>query len=286
MNAMITHLSSGATTVCRAWSLTRKDGLRLGFTDHDLALEFDGLEFRADTGMTARALESGTGLAVDNSEALGVLSDPDMTEADIEAGLFDGAQVTCWLVNWQDTSERTVLFCGSIGDITHSGQHFTAELRGMSEGLNVPNGRLYHSECPARLGDQECGVDTSQAQFRAECIVEALNSGGALRLSGLEGFDEGWFTHGRIELASSASKRAIKIDSGLGDLRLISPWDVSGIEVGDRVVLIAGCDRRAATCRSKFSNFVNFRGFPDIPGDDWLMQSPLSDTNAQGGSRR
>ena len=69
------HLATGLTTVARCWALTRSDGLRLGFTDHDCDLDFDGLSFRAGTGLSAMALQQATGLSVDNTEALGALSD-------------------------------------------------------------------------------------------------------------------------------------------------------------------------------------------------------------------
>ena len=47
----LTHLQSGVTNVCRAWAITRTDGLVFGFTDHDRALEFEGIVFKADTGV-------------------------------------------------------------------------------------------------------------------------------------------------------------------------------------------------------------------------------------------
>jgi uncharacterized phage protein (TIGR02218 family) len=37
---------------------------------------------------------------------------------------------------------------------------------------------------------------------------------------------------------------------------------------------VAGCDKRAETCRAKFGNFLNFRGFPHIPGEDWVTAYP------------
>ena len=48
------HLRSGATTLCRAWALTRRDGVVYGFTDHDMDLSFYGIVFRADSGLAAR----------------------------------------------------------------------------------------------------------------------------------------------------------------------------------------------------------------------------------------
>ena len=79
-SAFLSHLATGSTTVCHAWAVIRRDGLRLGFTDHDQSFSFDGIEFRADTGMTARALQQSTGLSVDNTEAMGMLSDAAIAE--------------------------------------------------------------------------------------------------------------------------------------------------------------------------------------------------------------
>jgi uncharacterized phage protein (TIGR02218 family) len=33
----------------------------------------------------------------------------------------------------------------------------------------------------------------------------------------------------------------------------------------------AGCDKRFETCRTKFANAVNFRGFPHLPGNDFVV---------------
>jgi hypothetical protein len=47
-----------------------------------------------------------------------------------------------------------------------------------------------------------------------------------------------------------------------------------------------GCDRRWGTCVGTFGNGANFRGFPDIPGDDFLTASPVEGGRNDGGSRR
>jgi hypothetical protein len=46
------------------------------------------------------------------------------------------------------------------------------------------------------------------------------------------------------------------------------------------------CDRTFATCRAVFGNAVNFQGFPDIPGDDFLTVYPAAGARHDGGSRR
>ena len=166
------HLSTGITTVCRCWSVVRRDGEVFGFTDHDMALSFEGISFKADTGLTARALQQTSGLSVDNSEALGALSDLSITEADIAAGRFDGAEVRAWLVNWADLGQRALQFRGSIGELQRSGGAFQAELRGLTEALNQPQGRVYQKPCTAVLGDKDCRFAFDVPGYVAELAVD------------------------------------------------------------------------------------------------------------------
>jgi len=35
--------------------------------------------------------------------------------------------------------------------------------------------------------------------------------------------------------------------------------------VGKQVIVYAGCDKTPQTCKNKFNNLQNFRGFPYIP---------------------
>ena len=48
----------------------------------------------------------------------------------------------------------------------------------------------------------------------------------------------------------------------------------------------AACDKRWSTCRTTFGNGVNFQGFPDVPGDDFLTAAPVQGGRNDGGSRR
>ncbi|WCR09404.1 DUF2163 domain-containing protein [Paracoccus stylophorae] len=266
-----------ATTLCRAWLIQRADGFRLGFTDHDTSLRFDGTEFRPDHGMSARALVQGSGLAVDNSEAEGALSDEAITERDLMAGRWDRASLNMWEVDWTDPVRRKLIFSGGLGEVTRSGGAFRAELRGLSEALNMPQGRVYHPRCSARLGDRSCGLDLADAAFCHEPVVEGLENGVRFRFSRFGAFDAGWFERGSLLVLDGAAQGlhgAIKNDVALPNGgREIELWQELGIlpQTGDRLRLIAGCDKRAETCREKFGNFVNFRGFPHLPGEDWLM---------------
>lgn len=72
--ALQSHLASGTTTICLCWRLTLKSGEQMGFTDHDVLLNFDGTDFEEQSGFTGSEIESSIGLSVDNLEASGALS--------------------------------------------------------------------------------------------------------------------------------------------------------------------------------------------------------------------
>lgn len=285
-------MSDLTTTRARAWALERGDGVVLGFTDHDRDLAFDGVEFRARTGMTARALVQATGLSVDNTEAAGALSDAGLTEGDILAGRYDGARLTIWEVDWAAPDSRRMLFRGSLGEITRAGGAFRAELRGLSEALSHGGGRVFGAVCPAVLGDGDCGFDLSVPGFSVEAGLLDVGEGGAvLDVPLLEDFELGWFAQGRIVfLDGPAAGMAgfVRREEWEGGARRLILWAAPGIapQQGDRLRLEAGCDKRFKTCRLKFANQVNFRGFPHVPGDDWLLAVPKGDGRDDGGSRQ
>lgn len=283
------HLQTGATTVCRAWAVTRADGLVLGFTDHDRDLTFDGITFRAETGLTARSLQQQTGLSVDNTEAIGGFSDEAISEADLAAGRFDGAQVQAWLVNWQDVSQRLLQFAGHIGEVTRTDGRFSAELRSIADRLNQPRGRAYHRGCAAVLGDGRCRFDLNTPNYRVEQVLGGYDTLGRMMFANDPAIAEGWFGRGRLRVLTGAAAgmtTVIKIDKVVENQRLVELWDALGqMPVpGDVIEMVAGCDKQAATCQTKFGNFLNFRGFPHIPGEDWMMSYPVSSQVNDGGS--
>lgn len=265
------------TTMARAWSLRRGDGLVLGLTDHDVPLAFGGIAFRPDRGLTARALVQGTGLSVDNSEASGALSDDAITERDLMAGRWDGAELRLWEFDWTDVAQRRLVFRGSLGEVSRSNGAFRAELRGLADLLNAPQGRVYHPRCSARLGDGACRVDLDAPGLSVDRSVEGLEEGRIFSFAEFPAFDANWFEHGRLEVLSGAAEglhAAIKNDSARpGGRRVIELWSALGLlpAPGDQLRLTAGCDKAARTCRLKFGNFANFRGFPHLPPEDWLL---------------
>lgn len=287
----LAHAAQGITTLCRAWAILRKDGKTFGFTDHDTPLSFDGVEFRADTGLSAAALAQSTGLSVDNTEALGALTDASVREDEIEAGRFDNAEVRAWLVNWADPDVRWLQFRGTIGELRRSGGAFHAELRGLTEALNRPLGRIFQKPCTAVLGDRSCRFDLDQPGYLYTGAPDRVIEGRIFEWDNLNSFEPQWFTRGRLDVISGPAAGLwgmIKRDVIAEDARRIELWEAirGRIEPEDQVRLTVGCDKRFETCRLKFNNLLNFQGFPDLPSDDWMMTYPTSSGANSGGSLR
>ena len=80
----------------------------------------------------------------------------------------------------------------------------------------------------------------------------------------------------------------VKRDLAEGGARRLDLWQEvrAALVPGDRVRITAGCDKRMETCRYKFNNLLNFQGFPDIPGEDWMVAVPKRTGQNTGGSRR
>jgi uncharacterized phage protein (TIGR02218 family) len=285
------RLNSGATRLCRAWRVRRIDGVAFGFTDHDGDIAFDGTVFRAGTGLDASAVQASTGLSVDNAEAMGALSDAGVREEDVQAGRFDDAAVEHWLVDWERTDLRVLLFKGHFGEIRRIDGAFEVELRGLAERLNLPVGRTLQRSCDRRLGDAKCRFDLSRSGYSAEGAVSSVASS-EFEAEGIGTFAERWFAGGVLTWTSgrnAPTASAVKADAAVGgDGRRLTLWRSPGfpITVGDRFRVVAGCDRSAETCREKFRNFLNFRGFPDIPGEDWVAAYPKGGEVHDGSSRR
>ncbi len=283
---MQAHLDSGATTLCWCWKIAHDDGATQGFTDHDVDLAFDGTSYEAASGFTATEVQSLLNLAIDNLSVSGALSSATLNEADLAASLYDNAAIEIWRVNWADTSQRVLMRKGNLGEVKRGKAAFTAEVRGLAHHLNQPVGRAFGYGCDADLGDARCTVDITRAAFKAEGAVTSVTDARRFTVSGLGSFGDGWFTGGKLVWTSGANDgRAMEVKRHAGSA--IELWQSmsEAVGVGDSFTITAGCDKQFTTCKAKFDNAINFRGFPYMPGNDAVLSYPTAAQPMDGGSR-
>lgn len=178
--ALAARIASGAAELCHAWLLTRLNGVRLGFTDHDRPLAVDGVTCSAASGWTAGAADAELSTQPGSGTVTGVLDSEAVTEADLEAGAYDGARVECWRVDWRAPGLKVRLWSGRVARVTRAGPRFTAEIEGPLAALDTVAGRIYGRGCDAVLGDRRCGVDLSDPRFAGRTCDKRFATCGAV----------------------------------------------------------------------------------------------------------
>jgi len=284
--AFAARLAAGVTTLCACWRFERMDGAVFGATDHDARIAFDGVTYDPAAGLESTTFESSAGLAPGRAAARGAIALAFLTEADVDAGLWDGARVDVWRVDWEAPEHRLMIWSGQLSEITRRGTAFSAELVSLKAAFERPIGRVYARTCDAEVGDARCGADLNSTAFRAEAVVSAVLGDGRFHLSDVSGFDAGWFTGGKLAWSSGANAGATgRVQRHAGaEIDLVrAPRFV--VAVGDGCVVTAGCDKSFAMCGAKFDARINFRGFPHMPGPEAVLAGPSSDRPNTGGRR-
>lgn len=157
---MDAHLQSTVTTLCTCWKVTRADGERYGFTDHDRDLTIGGIVYKAATGYYRTAITTSADTGVDNMDVSGFLDDASLNETELRNGAYDYATVEIFAVNWNNLNDGIIrLRYGLFGEVMIvSSGFFKVELRGLTQLFAQTIGEVYAPECRADLGDHRCKV--------------------------------------------------------------------------------------------------------------------------------
>lgn len=125
----------------------------LGFTSHTDDVVIDNVRYKAASGMDATAAAGNADLALDNLEMQGLIDSDEITVADLETGVYSGAQYETFEFNYEDlTQGRLILRAGTLGELTRKDHVFVAEGLGLVNRLHHNVGQLVSVTCRAELG--------------------------------------------------------------------------------------------------------------------------------------
>lgn len=262
-----------------------KDGTVLGFTDHDKVLAFDigiggGIvDYRPDFGMAVSNVQTGTGLDAGNYEVtLPVMASPRPTTREaIAGGRFNRCKAWLFEVVWSNLAAgpRRLMF-GNAGEWRVEGDRAICEVRDQRDRLNQTTGVQIQNQCDADYADQvECFATATEIVGTITAAANAL----AVTVSYAGGpYADGFFDRGKVTGLTGANvglKAPIWLwdDNGDGtaNIEFFMPL-VKTPEVGDTFTIRDGCTRQRSGPKGCIDHgqMINFRGFPDVPGQKAL----------------
>lgn len=188
-------------------------------------------------------------------------------------GALDGATVRLqrlFMPTWGDVSLGTVLlFEGRIASLEVGRTEARLHVNSRLEVLNIQMPRnLYQPGCLNTLFDASCTL--VKASNGTSAVVTSASSKTTINCGLAQA--AGFFDLGTITFTSGINNgvsRSVK-SYAPGVIYLIAPLLIAP-SVSDTFTAYAGCDKKQATCSGKFSNLVNFRGFPFIPAPESVL---------------
>lgn len=280
--AFQTHLETEVQTVALCWKILRRDGTAYYYTDHDAPVVYDGSTYTPIDSGTPTNYRQNSKLSPANIDFDMVFGTGSGRDAEIRAGLFDYAEMWTFKLNWADPSTATgivKLAYGRLGEVEMRDNQARIELRSLTQLLSVPIGRIYTPECNASLGDARCTITTTSTSYTRTGTVSAITDNRVFTISGdAAGQIDNFYNYGKITFTSgSNSGIGIQVEdyttANVISLYESAPYTLS---TGVTFSAVAGCDRRFETCKTRFNNKDNFRGFPHIPGMDKALVVPAN----------
>jgi uncharacterized phage protein (TIGR02218 family) len=276
--ALKAHLQGEVQTLAFCAKLTRRDGSVQGFTSADMTLEVDGVFYEECDTVMASGIRSSEGTGVDNLDIFGLIDAESITDVNIRAGRYDGAEVEIFVVNYEDlTQGQLILVSGTFGELAMRDGEWIAEVRALMQRIAQQLGELTSLQCRVKeLGDARCKfVLVVGTHINARTVFSVTST--IVVTFDADTNVSGFYNYGTVEMTSGDNAglvRTIKshlLVTGRAQLTLAEPFPFA-ILAGETGVLTKGCDRRFATCIADFNNALNFRGEPHIPGTDQIMK--------------
>lgn len=169
------HLGQKATTTCRLLQIKPARESVFGYSSTNRAIPFDALDgyglvnYQVMSGFDHSAIVATGDTAVDNAEARVLyLSGGPITEAKINAGVYDGAEFTILEVNYLDlTAGRCrVVQHGHIGKAkTVRGGLFSLELRSLIDNLRQEPWEKWQISCRVKRFGSQVGEERFPCKY-------------------------------------------------------------------------------------------------------------------------
>lgn len=269
----------------RLFRILRTDGTSFLFAEGNATISFRGETYTPVGGVDASEATRSVGVADLEQDFRGLITSDAITDADLRAGLFRGAQVWEYHVDPRvPEAEAFVSDFYTIANVQWGRAVWQAECIGRSRRLTQEVGKKWQRGCWWRLGENfgltgvaGCKVDLAAITSTTITVTKGsaanaftVNTG---TLSGSPA--DGYFNNGKVTWVTGdntgvESTVANYVHSS-GTIYLAIPPPHS-ITTGDKCDIEPGCDFTLAVCDSRYSNTDNYGGSPFIRGTDQALR--------------
>jgi uncharacterized phage protein (TIGR02218 family) len=260
-----THLQGDVISIAFCIEVRKLNGSYLRLTSHNEDITVGGDVYYADAGADATTIKLVNNMAVGGGDIYTTIKSDRINETDIFSGQYNGAAYSIFMINFVAPDDWSVtLSTGILGEVKINGGEFSAELRSIAQRLNRVIGKYYQPGCRAQLFDSECSVNP--AAFSYSGTVSAVTSNEAFTGSPTKAAN--FFKYGRVLWLTGVNAGLVSEIKSSGSAGQVTLFIATGspIAIGDTYTIREGCDKQFSTCKTKFSNGINFRGEPHIPG--------------------
>lgn len=270
--ALIAHINNSQQfRMADLYNISMNNGTQLYYTSWDTNVLDNGNTYIANTLQIDRSkVRVVLGVEVDTLE-LKINPHPEdlVNSASFlsvcASGLMDGAFLTMRRAFFDDNGQSLgsyINFSGRIADMNMTRSEVNMTINSDLELLNVQLPRnLYQTTCLHTLYDSDCGLNRATFGVGATVSSSTKNIVGCGLTNPSGYFDLGYVLWSTGALAGI--RRTIKSYIP-GVVTLLNPLPVAPLS-GDTFTAYPGCDKSQSTCTNKFSNVINFRGFPYVP---------------------
>jgi uncharacterized phage protein (TIGR02218 family) len=253
------------------------NGTIVRMVEYPYDVTIGGSVYRADTGYSFTGMNSGVALSpgvIDLTSFVGL--SPEVTIANIQSGIFDGARVYIFATDWADPQlDEEPIMKGLFGKTTIVDKQYTTECMQLIDLLNTTVDEEFSALCTLEFGGQEFGgckvdVDALEVTGAITSVTDSYTFADSALGETNDYFGAGVLTFTSGENAGIAGQR-VKSYTAAGGVLVMSEAFPYPPQVGDTFTLRPGCrKRREEDCRDKWDNVERRRGFDDVPGQRFM----------------
>ena len=272
------------------YSFNSQSGVSDYFTDLDCDIAYNGIGWKSGSlRIEGLKRKLGIGTSIDE-QSVKIWASPTDTLfgsnflEGAQQCLLDGATLFRYRIIWPfvtgnasvDVSKVPIgcfpLFSGYISSIDKGGaSHIEVKVKSALQRLNVNMPRNYFQPgCLWTLFSSGCTLN--QSSYMNQTTISAFGgnnnvispNGGVVNPTGGDGLPS--YAQGRLYFASGANEGLLTLIDNNDATHLFLAYPLAQAPaVGDVIQYYPGCSKSFNTCKNKFGNSANFRGFDKVP---------------------